>query len=262
MEKPDPHMHLDLNSPLWATLGDAYECAEKIPALLRDLRLGECDALDELYGHICHQGSIYPASIAAFPHLVAIAEDSASTSLRTDVLSLAGAISESPALDNQLAVSAWSTAFRASVPTAFALSIGALREVEDSITGVYLLKAAASFAGFSGVARVLSGFVDEEFRAPCPGCGVELYVWPAQQGLAVASEDPVSSPSAKKLVVAAGPVKDSSQYDAFDWLNMQSAIAPALSGIALRLPSLFGTASCPACATSFSLIDALVNHAA
>ena len=82
MEKPTDTTPLDLHSAAWASLAAAYGHAEKIPALLQDLRQGDAEALDDLYGHICHQGTIYPASVAAFPHLVSMAATVASPELR------------------------------------------------------------------------------------------------------------------------------------------------------------------------------------
>lgn len=262
MEKSALSMTLDLNSPAWATLDDACGSAENIPALLQGLRQGSSEALDDLYGRICHQGSLYPASIAAFPHLVSISENAPSKRMRIDALLLAGAIHASEDVEDQLGSSPYSEAFHAAVPDALHLSIASLGTVDDTNTGVYLLMAAASFAGFAVVARQLVGFADAEFYLGCPGCGNDLYVWPDQEGLAVAAEDPVTSPRTKKLTVKAGPVKNSPHNGAFAWLSTQLALAPNLNEIALRLPSLFGTASCPSCGTSLSLIDALVDDAA
>lgn len=105
MEKQTETTPLDLRSAAWASLTNGYGGAEKIPALLQDLRRGDAEALDDLYGHICHQGSIYPASVAAFPHLVSMAATVTSPDLRAGVLSLAASIHESVGLDEELKAS-------------------------------------------------------------------------------------------------------------------------------------------------------------
>ena len=261
MEKPTETTPLDLHSAAWASLADAYGSAEKIPALLQDLRHGDADALDDLYGHICHQGSIYPASVAAFPHLVSVAAAVAAPDLRAGLLSLAGSICESASLDEQLQASPCVAAFRAAVPVALAMATADLQQVQDRLNGIYLLKAAAAFAGFAGAARVLSGFADEEFCLACPGCGIDLYVWPVPEGLSAATADPVFTPSAKTALVIAGPVDSSAQLAAFAWLKAQTAALPCLDDVAFRLPFLFGSARCAECGHSFALMEALVSDA-
>ncbi|EZP41181.1 hypothetical protein [Janthinobacterium lividum] len=260
MEKHTETTPLDLRSAAWASLTDGYGGAEKIPAMLQDLRRGDAEALDDLYGHICHQGSIYPASVATFPHLVSLAAVT-SPDLRAGVLSLAASIHESAGLDEELKASPYVAAFNAAVPAALAMATSDLRQVEDTVTGIYMLKAAASFAGFADVARVLGGFTNEEFCLACPACGVELYVWPVAQGLSVAAEDPVFTPAAKTLLVIAGPVDNSPHLAAFAWLQAQTDALPLLDDIAFRLPFLFGSACCTGCGHVFSLMDALLSDA-
>lgn len=261
MKKLTETTPLDLHSAAWASLDDAYGSAEKIPGLLQELPQADAEALDDLYGHICHQGSIYPASVAAFPHLVAVAAAVAAPDLRAGLLSLAASIHESTRLDEQLQSSPYAAAYRAAVPAALAMATADLARVEHRLSGIYLLKAAASFAGFDGAARVLSGFADEEFCLACPCCGVGLYVWPVPEGLSVATADPVFTPSAKTALVTAGPVDNSAQLDAFAWLQAQTAALPCLDDVARRLPFLFGGARCAECGQAFSLMDALVKQA-
>ena len=61
----------------WALLGHAYGHAEDTPGLLKALESPDADvaeqALAALYSSICHQGSVYTASVAAVPILFGIA---------------------------------------------------------------------------------------------------------------------------------------------------------------------------------------------
>jgi hypothetical protein len=68
---------LDLDSPDWKGLSHAYGSARDVPGMLRALRLGngDADAWERIYGSLCHQGDVFPASFAAVPHIVAIAEE-------------------------------------------------------------------------------------------------------------------------------------------------------------------------------------------
>ena len=66
---------LDLNSPRWAELEDAYGSAAKIPGLLRQLQTLPDDAHDSepwfsLWSALAHQGDVYTASFAAVPYVV------------------------------------------------------------------------------------------------------------------------------------------------------------------------------------------------
>lgn len=254
-------MTLDLNSPNWTLLRDSYGAATEIPSLLKLLRNKNAESLDELFGRICHQGSIYSASIAAFPHLVLMAENPAFSSAQVDILSLAGAICESRDIEKVLSASEYADSFKASIPTALNLAVAALQKITDSNSGIYLLKAALSFSAFVGPARILDGFVDEEFALSCPCCGADLYVWPATEGLTVAAEDPISHPSTTRIPVKKGPIASPQNLNVYPWLTSMLSSTPSLTMVASQIPYLFGTASCPACAASFSLFDALIDEA-
>jgi hypothetical protein len=67
---------LELNSPRWSELQDAYGTAAKIPELLRQLYSlpgdeGDSEPWLSLWSALAHQGDVYPASFAAVPHVIA-----------------------------------------------------------------------------------------------------------------------------------------------------------------------------------------------
>jgi hypothetical protein len=72
---------IDLDSPKWTDIPDCYNHGEKIPDLLKQLRLDPSpkSPTDEpwfsLWSSLCHQGTIYPASFAAVPHIIQIGHD-------------------------------------------------------------------------------------------------------------------------------------------------------------------------------------------
>ncbi|ALG08451.1 hypothetical protein [Kibdelosporangium phytohabitans] len=82
----------------WSQLHHAYGPADDVPPLLEQLR-GEDweEALGELFGSILHQGSIYPATVAALPSIVAIARDPGAEG-RVGALWLVGTYAESVAM--------------------------------------------------------------------------------------------------------------------------------------------------------------------
>lgn len=60
----------------WAALSHAYGSAHDVPALIRGVASSDDDrrvgALHAMYSGLVHQGAVYPASVAAIPHLVEI----------------------------------------------------------------------------------------------------------------------------------------------------------------------------------------------
>jgi hypothetical protein len=72
---------LPLSDPRWAELQHAYGAATDIPGLLRraatDPRPGHHrdSTWFALWSALCHQGDAYTASLAAVPHLVALAPE-------------------------------------------------------------------------------------------------------------------------------------------------------------------------------------------
>ena len=86
----------DLDSIAWNELSHAYGPAGDTPELLRLLTSGvdeqARDAEQELWSSICHQGSVYPATVAAVPFLARLAAAGVGT---TGLLGLLGVIAES-----------------------------------------------------------------------------------------------------------------------------------------------------------------------
>jgi hypothetical protein len=70
---PDPFAGLDFGAAEWAGLTHAYGSAQDVPVLIRSLVSPDADvrsaALDELFGSIFHQGTVYAASAPAVPFL-------------------------------------------------------------------------------------------------------------------------------------------------------------------------------------------------
>jgi hypothetical protein len=72
---------IDLDGPKWADIADAYNHGEKIPGLLKQLRSDPSpkgpndEPWFSLWSSLYHQGTIYPASFAAVPHIIQIGHD-------------------------------------------------------------------------------------------------------------------------------------------------------------------------------------------
>lgn len=254
-------MSLPLDSPNWHALVDAYGSGQYVPEWLRRLEGLDPDALGELYGRICHQGSVYSSSIAALPHLVRIAQNCEDDEFRAEVLALVGAICESYDFAGALSVSSECAEIPAVLGHALDMAEMLLPKLDEANTSIYLLKSVAALSGYVGVSRVLEGFADEEFFLACANCGTELYVWPDEADLVVSAEDPVSNPDSGRTRVACGPFETSGHVSYYGWLEEQVSTAPGLAGVASLLPSLFGRATCPKCQVSFDLFDSLMEAA-
>jgi hypothetical protein len=248
---------LHLESDRWSELQHAYGGADDVPILLRRLSAGDAAVMDGLCARLCTQGRVFTASFALVPHLVAIAVATTDAELRAEILILVGSIRASPTEPSDLDLEAdLEAAYEAALPRALRLALITLQQHIRPEAAVHLLEAAASLNGYMTPGRVLSHFVDAEFCPPCPGCHRELYVWPDEVGLTTAAEDPVHVPTTRRVPVVPGPVAGSAHAEEYAWL-MRFAGPAALSLIGERLSYLFGTAVCPACGVSFSLIGEL-----
>ena len=253
---------LELSSPRWGLLQDAYGTAEQIPQLLAELESANAESFNELFGRICHQMSVYSSSIAAFPHLIAVASRLApDAEFHADVLCLAGAICESDDFERELHQSEFSGALMASLPSAVSLAEAALIDATDQNQAINLLKSIAAFGRMQELARVLEGFSNEEFTLECPSCVAQLYVWPSPEGFFIAAEDPVTYGQAERTNVAPGVSTQSKRQNELRWLDKQSSGVEGLAEVRTKLPYLFGEALCPKCKHAFPLFDVLAEQA-
>ncbi len=249
---------LDLNSNRWVGLSHAYGCASDIPGLLTRLDSGDESSLDDLWGALCHQGSVYSASFAAVPNLVDQSFRTQDCSVRARLLTLIGSIAASTdnrckhQIDPDIVED-----YSAALPRAQEQALNTLQESLDEYDAVYLLQAAANLSGRMAIGRMLSGFVDEEFIAKCPSCTAALYIWPNGTALCVAAEDPVFVPLTPRSAIEPLSNPESPFFGEFSWLTQVGGCA--LPTIRTHLPYLFGSTTCPLCNAKFAVMDALVE---
>lgn len=258
---------LSLDSQQWSELDHAYGSAENVPKWLRGLESGNRKgALDEIWSALCHQYSVYSASVAAVPHIVRIAQK-ANGAFQIQLLGFVGTVAawinpEEIEVDSTIQES-----YDAAVPTAGSLVFDCLTAGRhDFETTVYLLESLAALKGCIGLGRILEGFVNKEFTPICPSCDRELYVWPSDSGLSTAAEDPVFHKQTPRTDVEPAQLCGSWNGIDFDcahslsWLSHLSKQA-GQDKLADYLRYLFGFVTCPACKHRFNLLNRLTELA-
>ena len=80
----------------WARLRDAYGSAEGLPAVIESLsapsQATRESAVHSLWGSLCHQGTVYTASVAAVPLLAEVVRTSSDPAVQGHLLSMLGSI--------------------------------------------------------------------------------------------------------------------------------------------------------------------------
>ncbi|MEU8565392.1 hypothetical protein AB0C45_28415 [Streptomyces cyaneofuscatus] len=155
----------------WSTLHDAYGPAHAIPGLLDRAIGGDQEAVDRLWGRLCHQGTITPASIAALPQLA----DMAKTEDVGDwALDLAGAVAsgllQRHGADEEVARCA------ATLAELRAMAAARLRSGLDGKTYLSRLRAMLAFDGQILWFEALDDFTDSFVTVACPHCDAPVTI--------------------------------------------------------------------------------------
>jgi len=251
---------LDLNSPRWRELRDAYGAAQDIPHALRELADRSSSGVwEKLWSALCHQGTVYSATYASIPHVVAIAERQ-SLPDQVDYWSFVGAVAAAtrasaapPDLRGD-----YEAALDRSAPWIMRLLAS---QPKDRSSVVYLLAAMAAVRGAGDLASLLEGIVDEELTGRCPACSVDVRIEPTGEGVRIAAEDSESWMEALEPPAGAPTLTDIKPETCPTWLP-QLAHASGHPDLARIIATLFGRARCPSCGDAFSLLEELQRQAA
>lgn len=167
---------LALNDPAWSRLTDAYGPATRIPSLLERLRDGsDAEAWDALWSALCHQCTVYPATYAAVPHVVALAE-ARSPHERGEFLDfLAMAIACSSAGGVPSSGPDLAPAYGAAVARTRVLAVEAMADIR--LPQPDLPAAAAALAAARGDAATAFDFMNAGEPHTCPECDARVPSW-------------------------------------------------------------------------------------
>ncbi len=231
----------------WAEIRHCYGAAEDIPALLAALTPNIADETwHELWSRVCHQGSVYAASAAVLPELLALAR-AWTPADRVAPLTLAGAIvsSSDPSPDFDIAP------FRADIDALALLAIETITAARWSqIDLIHLLQAAAGLQGHSLWGNQLDRLGDGEyFHGVCPACEAEL-----ETELGIAPGHLRLEGSRSHTTISPIDVKD------LDGIGLQLHELASKAGhpeVARRLRDVFGQAPCPACGERIAVDEAI-----
>lgn len=211
--------------------------------------------LSALWGHLCHQGTVYSASFAAIPLLLA-ASTGISHRSRRDMLLLIAGILASPDIASG---DGPDVEMSAALPSLESETLGHLhRENVDEVEAIYLLQAAAAFRGDRFWGTLFSQLASEEFSARCSLCAAELYFAFTKSECFCSAGDWVRNPLIKRNPVAPAAevtapqelVAIASQAKRYEWPEITD-----------KVRYIVGASTCPACSMPISVLDSIRNWA-
>jgi hypothetical protein len=231
-------------SALQAAYGGAGEAGEVMVALQDAAHHGDWG---ELWSHLCHQGTVYPASHAALPVLLGIARQLDRTDA-DEALLLAGAIVAGSVLDDP-GLRQYSSTIGALIEAVESRLSTPVTEADEQLGARRALRQAwLGLKGEKAWSLHLDRLDEGELVGECGDCGADLYAEFDDEEPCLCHEDPVHGPPAVRTPLQVGaPVNVAEQ-----WLLLQATQDG--DDEAVRLLGLaFGQASCSACGRMFSV---------
>jgi hypothetical protein len=237
----------------WKILHDAYGSAEGVPDLIQIWRADPSEEhLQNLWSHLCHQGSVYSASFAAVPLLLQAAHDR-SPKLRRDMLLLVAAILASP--DVRSGDGDVGGEVLRLLPALEAQALEHLADEEiDEVEAIYLLQAAAAFRGDKFWGSTFDRLAGSEFSGRCPACDAHLQFAIGGYGYFCTAGDWVRDPTApRNPIVPANGVEAPAELAT---IALQ-ALEHGRSDISEKVRYIVGLANCTACGETISVLASI-----
>lgn len=226
----------------WAHLRTAYGSAEGVPDLL--CRAEEADgdsggAWDDLWSHLCHQGTVYTASYAAVPTLSAMCLRQEPRGYMAP-LQLVGSILASN--DAPEGAELMRAKYATEVGHLRAVAERCLELAKDDVEFIYGLETLAAFEGRGVWSRNLGYLADREVPVVCISCGENLLVDIEALPSTVTCWDASRHATAVEPNEKVGPAEQR---------LLSLAMANNRPVVAAKLRYLFGCVTCPECGSAF-----------
>ena len=257
---------LDLDSDRWKGLSHCYGGAGDVPGLIRQLAVYPSeDVWERLWSCLCHQGDVYPASYAAVPHVVRIAEELPIPE-QTGYWAFVGSVARGSLKRARRPPEELKPDFEAALARAGPIVLRILQEKPGDETEVLdLLLVLVSIRACGDIADVLEGVQDEELETACPGCEAPLYINVQDEHIFVSTQELGGHPDPDRTFIegkagvdrgADVRLVDVVPGNGAPWLARLAEQAGE-SALAGRLSALYGEATCPACGRAFVVMDEL-----
>lgn len=252
MTHPRP---LPLDDERWASLPHAYGSAEDVPELIAALARGEDrrktanmreGVWHQIWSALCHQGSVYTATFAAVPHIVAIGL-TRSRDEQLDFWAFVGGVvtpMDAAPIPDDLR-----PAYEAAVARARAEVVHCIVGGIDERTACWGLRAVAGLRGWREIGNGVEGIACDEITPECPGCGEQLYVTTVELPFVVSVDDPVRGKPKRTTT----PMTTAPRAELVDLAAL--ARNAELDLLARKIEALESTVTCPSCAARHHLLD-------
>lgn len=232
----------------WAALTDAYGRADGVPTLLVAAGLDDPAAWEELWGRLCHQGTVSTASYAAIPHLAVLALQSEPSGYNQALALSAAIVGSEDGPETSEAIRYRYASYVREMRTAAERNLPFAR---DDVEFVYGVQALLALEGVPTWKNHLESIADGEVGLECPACHEFLLL--ALEGATGQEGSKEEDPNMQATGIPAGP----NRLDPGADRAYSIAIAHQRPNVAAAMLRLFGRAHCPLCGDDFDVASAL-----
>ncbi|GAA1639739.1 hypothetical protein [Actinoplanes couchii] len=228
----------------WASLQGTYGSAEQIPGLLAaaaDAEDGE--VWDELWTHLCHQGTVYSASYAALPALARMSRDREPAGRSAPLHLAASIVAATDGPEDPVDVR---RRYEREIAELHAVATHNLPYATTDVDLLYGLEALMAFENGGVWQRDLHRLADDEVEVDCPSCDEHLVL-------------DVTGPVFRMESIADGSLPPTLMTPVdhlattIEGRLLDLTRAHGREPLSARMQRFFGRATCPACHALFHL---------
>lgn len=233
----------------WAALRDAYGAATDVPALLEAATSSGTefgDAWDDVWSHLCHQGTVYSASYAAIPALADTCGKHEPSGYMAALHLAASILASTDGPEDPAVVR---DRYREELAELHSIAERGLALAADDTEFIYGLETLMAFENGGVWQRNLSCLADGEAPLDCAACGTSLLLHLEEIPASVSTWEPSDT---RTPATPAQP-----QPGTVEARLLGIAEAHARHAVIAKLPYLFGTATCPTCSAIIDISESI-----